>query len=461
MKKLPHALLGTLALASMTLASQAAQAEESISVWMTKGFYRAEDEALLAVADRFYKKSGIKVELSLFSTEDVVTKTVGAVSAGTPPDFAYGTSFNFATTGKWAYDGKLEDVSDVMIPLKDKFLPNTVETTYLYNDKAKKKAYYAAPIAQEIVHTFYWRDMLKDAGYRDADIPKDWKGYWGFWCDKVQPALRAKGQRVYGIGQPTSVQANDTYYEFMSYINAYNVKLVDENGKLLLDDPKNRKNLELALADYVSVYQKGCTPPSSINWTAVDNNVNLHNRTTVMTPNSTLSIPGSYYDAMNSATATPEQKEIARKKYHETLVTARLPNKPDGTPLPSATAVKTAVIFADAKNKEGGKKFMAFLMQDMNLTPYLEGALGRYYPVTKSGAERPFWTDPSDPHRSAAHKMFTEGTIPYQFTYNWKFTTVNAENVWAQAMARIAKDNISPAQATDEMVARIKTIFAN
>jgi multiple sugar transport system substrate-binding protein len=32
---------------------------------------------------------------------------------------------------------------DVITPIKDKFLQNTIETTYLYNDKTKKKAYYA------------------------------------------------------------------------------------------------------------------------------------------------------------------------------------------------------------------------------------------------------------------------------------------------------------------------------
>ena len=50
------------------------------------------------------------------------------------------------------------------------------------------------------------------------------------------------------------------------------------------------------------------------------------------------------------------------------------------------TAVKIGVVFADAKNKARAKEFVAFLLQEENLTPYVEGSLGRWFPVTKAGA---------------------------------------------------------------------------
>jgi multiple sugar transport system substrate-binding protein len=457
MKKIFGTVLGGLIGVSAVLAAPAANAE-TVSVWANKGQYKAEDDALQAIVDKFQKKTGIKVELSLFSSEDVVTKSISAVSAGTPPDVGFGSTYNARTTGKWAYEGKLEDVSDVVLPMKAQFLPGVIETTYLFNDKTKKKSYYAAPMEQQTMHVSYWRDVLADAGFKDADVPKDWKGYWNFWCGKVQPALRKQGKRMYGIGHPSSVQASDTYQSFLTFANAYNVKMVDENGKLLLDDPVNRKGLEMALTDYTAIYKSGCTPPSSINWTNVDNNVNMHNRTTAMTHNFALSIPASYLDTMNNPATPPEQKEIARKKYYETLVTARFPNRPDGTPMTNMTSILTAVVFAEAKNKPGAKKFLAFMLQEENLKPFVEGALGRWFPVTKAGADRPFWTDPKDPHRYIAQQMFKEGTVPFQFVYNWKFSIANAENVWGHAIARVTKDGITPAQATDEMIARIKVI---
>lgn len=444
-------------LGAVTIGSAMAQ-DKTVTVWANKGFYEAMDSSLRDVVKRFEKDTGNKVNLSFYSNEDLITRAVSAVAAGSPPDFSFGLTYDVRTTGKWAYEGKLADVSDVVGPMKDKFLPGTLETTYLFNEKVGKKAYYAVPIGQNILHTFYWRDMLEEAGFTQADIPTEWAEYWSFWCDKVQPALRKKGQRTYGIGLPYSVQASDTFFGLLTFLNAHNVQVVDEDGKLLLDDPKNRKGIELALTDYSKVYEQKCTPPSSINWGDVDNNVNFNNRTTVMTPNATISIPASYLDAMNKQDATAEQKEIARKNYHENLVTAAFPKKPDGSVLPNLTSVKTGMVFADAKNIEGGKQFMEYLMRDENVTSYLESMLGVWYPVTKYGADRPFWTDGKDPHRAVARKMFEDGVVPFQFVYNWRFTIVNAENVWAQALARISQDNVSPAQATDEMIKRIQTI---
>ena len=77
-------------------------------------------------------------------------------------------------------------------------------------------------------------------------------------------------------------------------------------------------------------------------------------------------------------------------------------------------------------------------MQDENLTPYVEGSLGRWYPVTKSGAARTFWTD--DPHRKIVHKQFSAGTVTFEFTKNYKFTILNNENVWAKAVNRVVND---------------------
>src|SRR2546422_684507 len=118
----------------------AASAQEKLSVWWVKGFYKSEDDALFEAIRKFEAKTGVKVELSQYPVQDMIPKTVAALDSGTPPDVAYADVYDFQVAGKWAFDGKLEDISDVITPIKDKFLKNTIETTYLYNDKAKKKA---------------------------------------------------------------------------------------------------------------------------------------------------------------------------------------------------------------------------------------------------------------------------------------------------------------------------------
>ena len=124
-------------------------------------------------------------------------------------------------------------------PIKAKFLPEALATTWLYNDKTKKKAYYAFPIKQQTMHIEYWTDMLPAAGFKESRHSEDWKEYWRFWCDKVQPAYRQKtGKRAYGIGNPMGVDSSDSFYSFLTFMDPYNVKLVDDSGKLLVDDPK-------------------------------------------------------------------------------------------------------------------------------------------------------------------------------------------------------------------------------
>jgi len=365
--------------------------------------------------------------------------------------------YDFHVTCKWAFDGKLEDVSDIITPMKDKFLKNTIETTYLYNDKTKKKAYYAFPMKQQTMHIQYWKDMLADAGYKESDIPTGWKAYWDFWCDKVQPAHRTKtGKRTYAVGQPMGVDSSDSFYSFLTFMDAYNVKLVDDNGKLLVDDPKVKAGLTNALRDYTNIRTRGCTPPSSTSWKDPDNNVSFHNKTILLTHNATISIAAKWLDDANNPALSAEQRATAKKNYDELIATAGFPNKPDGSKFVYRAAVKTGVIFEAGKNKKRAKEFVAFMLEDQNLQPYVEGSLGRWYPVTKSGTQSAFWQ--ADPARKAVYNQFSAGTVTFEFVKNYKFTILNNENVWAKAMSRVVNDGWTPEKATDEMIARIKQV---
>jgi multiple sugar transport system substrate-binding protein len=119
-------------------------------------------------------------------------------------------------------------------------------------------------------------------------------------------------------------------------------------------------------------------------------------------------------------------------------------------------AVKTGVIFKGAKNKKRAKEFVAFMLQEANLTPYVEGSLGRWYPVTKTAAESAFWK--ADRHRQSVYNQFHAGTVTFEFTKNYKFTILNNENVWAKAMNRIVNEKVPVDKAADELIARIKAV---
>ena len=451
-------VIAAAAVVAIALSAGQALAQEKLTVLWVKGFYKSEDDALYAAIKAYETKNpGVKIELSQYAVQDMIPKSVAALDAGAPPDIAYSDTYDVQVAGKWAFDGKLEDISDVITPIKDRFEPVALSTAFLYNDKAKKKAYYAFPIKQQTLHIQYWKDMLAQAGFKESDIPGTWKEYWSFWCEKVQPASRkATGQRIYGIGSPMGVESTDSFQSFLSWVDAYNVKLVDDSGKLLVDDPKVKAGLVNALRDYTDVYAKGCSPPSSTTWKDPDNNVAFHNRTTVMTHNYTISIAAKWLDDANNEQLTAEQRAAGRKAYDELIATSGFPKKPDGSPMVYRTAVKVGVIFQDSKNKTRAKDVLKFMLEEANLRPYVEGALGRWYPVTKESQQSPFWQ--ADKHRKAVYDQFSAGTTPFEFTKNYKFTILNNENVWAKAMNRVVNERVSVDKAVDELIARIKEV---
>src|SRR5260370_36955109 len=108
-----------------------------------------------------------------------------------------------------------------------------------------------------------------------------------------------------------------------------------------------------------------------------------------MTQNATISIAAKWLDDDNNESLSPEQRAQAKKNYYELIRTAGFPKKPDGSPMVYRTAVKVGVAFSEAKNKARAKEFVSFLLQDENLTPDVESALGRWFPVMKAAQERP------------------------------------------------------------------------
>src|SRR5258706_2884675 len=414
-----------------------AAAQETLVVYWTKGFYPQEDKALDDMVAKFEKKTGVKVELSRYSPQGSVPKAVAALDSGSPPDVAYGDVFDFQVAGKWSFEGKRETLSDILTPMKGNFLPNTLESTYLQNGKTGKRAYYAFPTKRQTMHIQYWKDMLAEAGYKESDLPKTWKAYWDFWCDKAQAGYRKKtGKRIYSVGSPMGVDSSDSFFSYLTFMDAYNVKLVDDNGKVLVDGAEAKKGLVASMRDYVSTIDKGCTPPSAVNWKDPDNNVNFHNKQIMMTHNATISIASKWLDDSNNDKLTPEQRADAKKNYYELISTGAFPNKPDGKPMQYRQAVKVGVIFAAAKNKKRGKEVVQFMMQDENLTPYVEGALGRWYPVTKAGVARDFWTN--DPHRKIVHQQFSAVTGAFDICQKHKLPTLNKENMMAKSVERAA-----------------------
>jgi multiple sugar transport system substrate-binding protein len=121
------------------------------------------------------------------------------------------------------------------------------------------------------------------------------------------------------------------------------------------------------------------------------------------------------------------------------------------------------VVFKDGRNSKTAHEFVRFLVDEGWLAHYLDFAGERFLPPMQKLREGPLWLDPSDPHRMAAVMQIASRPTQYEYVTvsgDWRYDLVSRELVWAKAIHRVAADGISPEQAVDEAIARIKQLLA-
>ena len=262
----PRQRLGVLTLSTLLAVPLPALAADLTIVW-EEGFYPEEDKAIEAVVTAYEQETGKDIELTFYSQEEVMDKTLAALDSGDPPDLALVLGVGSYLPG-WARSGVVADLSDVIGPIEDQFFPGVLDNVRLPNERTGESAYYAVPIGQFGHYIHVWKSLLDQAGIKVEDIPQEWDAFWTFWCDTVQPAVRQATGRddIYGIGLPMSADASDTVTGLDQFRDAYGVAYLSPDGELMLDDPAVREKVVEILADYTAVWGKGCTPPTA-EWT--------------------------------------------------------------------------------------------------------------------------------------------------------------------------------------------------
>ena len=305
----------------LTLAPLGARAADLV-VWWDKGFYPQEDAAVAEIVAAFEQKTGKQVELVQVPQSEMLSKAQAALEAGQPPDFLFGSSAGTFGVAQWAYEDRLVDLAGVLAPVLDLFDADAIDASTLLDGKTGRRGLYALPMGRYSNHIHVWNSLLERAGFTLADIPKEWEPFWSFWCDQVQPAVRKAIGRddIWGVGLPMSATSADTDDELLQFQLAYGTPWLDRDRRLQVDDPAVRAGIIRAMTAYTGIWRKGCTPPNSTSWTNIDNNKAFLAQTVVMTPNTTLSIPGAL------RTARPAD-------YYKNAATIDWPDGATGQPL--------------------------------------------------------------------------------------------------------------------------------
>jgi len=446
-----RAIAAALAMGALSALPRPADAAgQTVVVWWNQGFYQAEDQAMKDAVAAWEKNTGNKVELTLTNGSDLPAKAVAAITTGDVPDVIYADNGDFLLIPQNAWNDKLVDVSDVVDSQKGEYSPTALLAGRYYDNVTHKRSFFGVPLKEQAMHIEVWKPLVEAAGFQISDIPKDWDAYFNFF-QTVQTKLRAKGQRVYGLGYSLATKDSDSTYLFNQFLVAYGGGgIVTPDGKLHADDPKVREAAIKALTKLTAPYKEGFVPPGAINWGDPDNNSAFYAKQIVMTPNATISI----------AVAQMEKAD----QYYKEILTQSPPLGPDGKPVTSLVSVKQAFIPKGAKNVPGAKDFLKSFIVPANLDTYLKGARGRWAPVMPSIVKNdPYWLDPKDPHRPVSiRQQVGEGvqTMPWFMSFNPAYADVNAEQVWGKAEANVMTGGMAVDKAADQALAQIKADFA-
>jgi multiple sugar transport system substrate-binding protein len=421
-------------------------AAKTATVWWMQGFVEPEDIAFKKIVADYEKASGNKIDYTIGPFAPMRQKIVAAVTSGVVPDIFQNTPAEVGAL--WAWEDKLEDLSDVIETQKHGLAETAVLSVYCYNNAKKERSYYGAPYGTGALPCQVRRSWITKTGYKIEDIPKTWDAYWDFFKE-VQKKLRAQGDRhAYGLGFQVTTNGNDPNNVFGYFTIAYGGKdLVTKDGKLHLDDPKIKEAVTHALAYPATAYKEGFVPPAAINWNDADDNNAFHAKQIV-----------AYLDGTLSNVLALRNKP---DEYKDVLIQG-LPLSNDGKPTPTQVIYLSGLVPKGAKNVAVAKEFLKYLIQPQVNNEFWKVANCRYAPVYPSLVkEDPYWLDPKDPHRPAyVRQCLIDPTVPDWFVYNPAWAYVRNEHLFPVGWADIMKGGMTPEAAADKAFKRVAQIFA-
>jgi multiple sugar transport system substrate-binding protein len=187
-----------------------------------------------------------------------------------------------------------------------------------------------------------------------------------------------------------------------------------------------------------------------VTWEDAGNNKAFLAQSVVMTPNVSLTIPGVL-------------KRERPDDYYKNTATIEWPLGPSGEPFPIVSFPHSVVAFKDGANVEIAKEFVRFLVDEGWLMHYLDFSGERMLPSIPALLNQPFWLDAKDQHHMAAAMQAASRPLTHDYTAasgDLGHDQIYNERIWAKAIHRVGTEGISPEQAVDEAIARIKQILA-
>ena len=344
-----------------------------LSMLRWKYFVKEEDDAFVKLIDAYSKATGVPVEISRESYEDVQPKASVAANTGTGPDLFWGLY-----SLPHLFPQKCLDVTDVAEYL-GKAHGGWVDSAVKYGKRGNK--WIAVPICYSGALMNYRLEASKKAGWSKFPTKTD---------EFLEYAKAMKAQGTPGgfaLGHASG--DGNTWIHWCLW--AQGGQVVDKNDKVIINSPETAKALEYAKALY------GNMIPGVASWNDASNNKAFLAKEIFWTNNG-ISI---YVAAKNNA------KDVAADMDH-----AYFPVGPVGKPT-ELHLMYPILAMKYTKYPQACKSLMAFMLDAKNFNPWIESAKGYLTHCLNEYDSNPIWTaDPKNTvFRDVAKRSLTAGGL--------------------------------------------------
>ena len=335
------------------------EAGAKLNVLRWKRFVIAEDEAFVALVGAFSKATGIEVNITNESFDDIQPKASVAASTGQGPDLVWGLH-----SLPHLFPDKVNDLTDVADYLGKKYggwVPAAEGTC------KKDGKWIGIPVAFNGGYMNYRIKAMSDAGFKE--FPKDTGGFL-----ELCKAMKAKNTPAgFALGHATGDANGWLHWALWSH-GGY---LIDKDNKVSINSPETAKSLEYAKALYDTFI------PGTASWNDSSNNKAFLSGELFLTANG-ISIYAAAQAAGKGGDA--KQQAIADDMDH-----ALFPVGPVGKPQELQLCFPI-LQFGYTKVPNAGKAFIAFMMEAAQYGPWLSAAVGYLTQPLNEYEKLPFWT---------------------------------------------------------------------
>jgi multiple sugar transport system substrate-binding protein len=345
-----------------------------LSMLRWKYFVQAEDDAFVKLIQAFTQATGVPVEISRESYEDVQPKASVAANTGTGPDLFWGLY-----SLPHLFPQKCLDVTDVADYL-GKAHGGWVDSAIKYG-KGTGSKWIDIPVCYSGALINYRLEASKKAGF--SKFPTTTGEF-------LEYAKAMKAQNTPGgfaLGHASG--DGNTWVHWCLW--THNGQVVDKNDKVIINSPETVKALEFAKNLY------GYMIPGTASWNDASNNKAFLAKEIHWTNNG-ISI---YVAAQNNA------KDVAADMDH-----AYFPIGPAGKPT-ELHLMYPILAMTYTKYPQACKALMAFMLEADNFNPWIQSAKGYLTHCLNEYDKNPIWTaDPkTTPYRDVSKRSLTAGGL--------------------------------------------------